>query len=247
MRRYSKLLLRRAADVVRRPVWAVIVGLGAFYSFLQLVAHHFAERLVGIFDALYPWWYVPIVVVAVFVLLKAGYELWDEAEQARKKAQGQLEVSDREREKLKVDLQASDQEREELRKENEELIAELEAQPPFLKGLPPDALARRRLEGQPIHIADLARNETRIRGWTFEDCTIYGPAILASLPGTIIHEPTWMGEKVDDILYVADGDRRWEGVIGLQDCTLRRCTFVRIGLLVKPEEYRRLVEATTNE
>ncbi len=69
MRHYSKILGFRAWSIVRRPVWRWIVGLGTFYTFLQLVAHYLAERIVGVFDALYQWWYVPIVVLALCVLL----------------------------------------------------------------------------------------------------------------------------------------------------------------------------------
>ncbi|PLS84678.1 MAG: hypothetical protein CYG60_16645, partial [Actinobacteria bacterium] len=122
------------------------------------------------------------------------------------------------------------------------MIRELEARPSFLNGVPPEALMSRYLKGASFHIADLVRNETRIRGWTFEDCTIYGPAVIATLAGTLIHEPTWTAENVDYVLWDAHGgeDRRWEGLIGLQDCAFRRCTFVRIGILVKPEEAERI-------
>jgi hypothetical protein len=89
VRRYSKLLGLRAWSIVRRPVWAIVVVVGAIYEFLQVVARVQAERLVRLFDALhqwdpfYEWWYIPLPIIVFLVLLKAGYELWKEEEQAR--------------------------------------------------------------------------------------------------------------------------------------------------------------------
>ena len=113
VRHYSKLLGLRAWNIIRRPVWAVIVFFGALYTFLQVVARLFAERLVSMFDALYQWdplyqwWYVPLAVVVLGVLLRAGYELWNEEKQVREKAQAQLRKTEQERKKLKEELEAA--------------------------------------------------------------------------------------------------------------------------------------------
>ena len=185
------------------------------------------DLIVDAWQGISQWWaLLPLGLLFQYGLVRAGYQLWKEENQKW------AEVGAR--------LQAVEQERDGLKEENEALTEEKESQPPSSNGLPADALANRHLRGQPIHIGDLARSETMIRGWTFEDCTIYGPTIIATLGGTNIHKPTWVTEKAADVLYVADGDRKWEGVIGLQDCALRRCTFVRVGLLVKPEEFERI-------
>ena len=119
MRHYSKLLELRAWTIVRRPIWAVIVFIGALYTFLQVVARVQAERLVKMFDALhqwdpfYEWWYVPLAVIVVGVLIKAGYELWKEEAQARKEAEAQT--------------QTAEQEIRRLREGNERLTAKIDA------------------------------------------------------------------------------------------------------------------------
>ena len=57
------------------------------------------------------------MLIALCAVLKAGYELWSEAEEARKKAQAQLRNADQDREKLDARLREVEQERAKLEKE----------------------------------------------------------------------------------------------------------------------------------
>lgn len=83
MRRYFKILSLRAWEIVWRPIWGAVVAITTLYTLIQLVAHRVAERLVGIFDALYQWWYVPLGVLVLCILLRASYEEYREIERER--------------------------------------------------------------------------------------------------------------------------------------------------------------------
>lgn len=160
MRRYSKALGSRTWGIVRRPVWNVIVVITTLYTLLEFLDRVLLERLVSFINVLNQWWYVPLTVLVLLVLLRAGYELWTEEEQKRKRAESQL-----------TRVQAA---YEELRRENEELIAESESRPSPL----PDTLAEW-LETTPlITVPNQTYRNDRIEldGFhyercVFEDCT----------------------------------------------------------------------------
>ena len=71
--------------------------------------------------------------------------------------------------------------------------------------------------------------EAVIRGKTFTDCVIQGPALVAILQGTTF-DGCNMGAASDakSMLYAPQGDKL-VGAIGLQDCRFVRCRFVQIG------------------
>jgi hypothetical protein len=102
--------------------------------------------------------------------------------------------------------------------------------------------------GQDLWIADFARRSTVVSDKVFEDCQIFGPAVVAAFNSGTFVDCTWAeGENPKSVLWEATPDReKFVGVIGLEDCLFRRCHFVRVGLLVKPEEYRTLIEDSTD-
>lgn len=118
---------------MRRPAWAIIVAVGAIYSFLQVVARLLAERVVKAFDALrewdvlQEWWYVFPAAILLAVLLKAGYELWKDEEEARRKAEARILEAERERDEWMAKLGQSEQERFGLQFQIDHLKARLEA------------------------------------------------------------------------------------------------------------------------
>ena len=88
-----------------------------------------------------------------------------------------------------------------------------------------------------IRIADLARESVTIEGHTFEDCNIYGPAVV--FPGHEVNIADCAFESdlrgfPDNIFIVIKEDRKLYGVIGLKECTFRRCTFHRIAIVCNP-------------
>ncbi len=106
-------------------------------------------------------------------------------------------------------------------------------QPP--QQLPEDLASASYIKDQTLHIFDLARRRTTIKGKTFEDCDIHGPAVAAVLGGTDFMDCTF-AEGVDhsSLVWHPEPNRpSYVGAIGLEECIFRRCNFVRVGLLVK--------------
>lgn len=99
------------------------------------------------------------------------------------------------------------------------------------------------IHNRSLYIFDLAHKNTTIRGRTFEDCQVYGPAIVAPYYGEWPFDEacTWE-EAVDPInllwASIPNLDRQYIGVIGLDNCTFRNCSFVRVGMLVNPERFK---------
>jgi hypothetical protein len=71
--------------------------------------------------------------------------------------------------------------------------------------------------------------EMAVRGKTFTDCVVEGPAVLAVLSGTTF-DSCAMGTTTDtaNLLYKPQG-RKLAGVVGMADCTFVRCRFVQVG------------------
>ncbi len=85
-----------------------------------------------------------------------------------------------------------------------------------------------------FRIVDLvAGSNDRITGRTFEDCTIYGPAVLAPLNQMTFEHNTF--EATPEALFWEIPEDRDQilGAIGLTDCTFRRCIFRGIGIAGK--------------
>lgn len=88
-----------------------------------------------------------------------------------------------------------------------------------------------------LRIADLAREDNLIRGRTFEDCTIHGPAVLA-----LINHVQLLGAEIrshPDVFFIELPESRYVvGPIGLENCVFKNCTFIRIGIMAKSDEIR---------
>jgi hypothetical protein len=82
-------------------------------------------------------------------------------------------------------------------------------------------------------ILDLAVVQDVVVGRTFEDCTIYGPAVLLPLDENTFEHNTF--EANPDALFWELPEDRTQLIreIGLSDCAFRRCVFRRIGIAAK--------------
>ncbi len=71
--------------------------------------------------------------------------------------------------------------------------------------------------------------EMAIRGKTFTDCVIEGPAVMAVMSGTTF-DGCAMGTTTDtnNLLYKPQG-QKLTGVVGMAECTFVRCRFVQVG------------------
>lgn len=176
----------------------------------------------------------------------------------------------RERNQLKADIEQLqtkfsevEQERERLRGQKELLDEELgNRMPPRLPShggsvlypsLQDQELGARYFKNRTIYIADLAREladaswvTTVISSRAFEDCRIYGPAVLVPLStGEIVGKTFDNDCKFMDGINIAWLGRPEEhpgfvGTIGLEDCVFRKCRFEQCGVLVSQKDYDRL-------
>jgi hypothetical protein len=82
-----------------------------------------------------------------------------------------------------------------------------------------------------IRLVDLIYDEQyEVKGKTFEDCVIFGPALIAFVPPGNISDCTWRGDP-DSLFIEVVPKERAIGIVGIKDCTFRRCRFVGIGMI----------------
>ncbi len=121
-----------------------------------------------------------------------------------------------------------------------------------------DELSKPEIKNRTVYIADFAW-KAKTLGWTnaviaerrFENCRIYGPAVLAPLKAEQDNRYTFVDcrwtEGVD-AFWIAHppGHPGFVGVIGLEDCFFEKCTFTQVGVLVPPADYERYRRDATN-
>jgi hypothetical protein len=86
-----------------------------------------------------------------------------------------------------------------------------------------------------FRLSSLADADSTIQGRTFEDCWIYGPAVIYGDSSTNIRDSSFAGSSTTvfiPVLGVAPGPGT--GVIFLKDCRFRHCHFIRISILADP-------------
>lgn len=94
---------------------------------------------------------------------------------------------------------------------------------------------------QRLYVADLVRDVEApiIKDKTFEDCTLVGPAVLAPRGTTVLQNNNFEG-PLSSFVYEIPEERFVIGIIGLEDCVVRRCRFEKIGLM-GPSGFSRVV------
>jgi hypothetical protein len=106
--------------------------------------------------------------------------------------------------------------------------------------------AQRYIRGRTLRIAELARDDLIIRSRTFEDCDIYGPAVLIAVGTGIMQECGFEGDA-ETVFWEIPAERvRIAGAIALEDCVFRRCRFSKIGLAGTREFIKKAREGFAN-
>jgi hypothetical protein len=81
-----------------------------------------------------------------------------------------------------------------------------------------------------VRLWEMPLEEGGIHGRIFEGCTIIGPAIIAPVGSDFLYS-TFQGAGLDSIFWeVPPGRPIVVGVIGVRNCTFRRCVFAGIGI-----------------
>lgn len=104
-------------------------------------------------------------------------------------------------------------------------------------------LTGRYISGHTFNITDVVHN-ARIIGRHFEDCDIYGPAVLA---------PTGIGHFVEcsfygplDAIFLVINQKMTLGPIQLDGCTFKRCRFHGIGFVGSQTEKEMFVKGANS-
>ena len=92
-----------------------------------------------------------------------------------------------------------------------------------------------------VRLGELAALEDVLAGFTFENCEIFGPAVIVLLGETLLDRCRLAGDP-NAVIWPAYGRAEVVGAIGLLDCVLRNCQFYRVGILV-PDEQLAIVRA----
>jgi hypothetical protein len=93
----------------------------------------------------------------------------------------------------------------------------------------PDALNSKTFDDMNIRIADLARENFIIKSKTFENCHIYGPAVIY-LNGAIITKCIF-AEVTPEGAFIESPNERLSGVITLENCILTNCVLHKISII----------------
>ena len=94
----------------------------------------------------------------------------------------------------------------------------------------PDELTQMVLRDRDIKLSDLTREDFRIRNKTFDNCHIYGPAIIHIKGTTMIINSTF-AEVLPDSAFIETSNKYVSGAISLEDCIVSNCIFHKISFI----------------
>ena len=99
---------------------------------------------------------------------------------------------------------------------------------------------KRNYKDEDVKILELVENPTNpmLEGFTFQNCNIIGPAVVASL------STDWVNNTLTPSMFIVipAARQRLEEVIGLKDCLITKCRFTNIGLIGTEDFIRRFFD-----
>jgi hypothetical protein len=104
---------------------------------------------------------------------------------------------------------------------------------------PPSAVGTKGFRGTDIELPKFVSYDNPILdGYSFTECNIFGPAILLAVsPDNRIEASRFDGDPVSTLWIVDPEDRpRLTGVIGVKQCTFKKCRFRNVGLVVASKD-----------
>jgi hypothetical protein len=82
----------------------------------------------------------------------------------------------------------------------------------------------------------------------FDDCDIFGPGVFVLAEGSVedtFHKCDW--EEEWKAFWPATKPGQYVGVVALEKCIFRRCNFIGVAFVVKPDDYKRLYRRFTGD
>jgi hypothetical protein len=139
---------------------------------------------------------------------------------------------------------ASESEEPSERGDEQQIPDASELPPP--EDLPPELLFAPHLEWESFYITQMLPGSGGLRRRVFENCRIHGPAILAPMNTGHVGGYSFVGcawaENEDAFWQIPPSSGEIVGVVALEDCIFRGCYFVKVGLMVTPGDYDRVIE-----
>ena len=116
-------------------------------------------------------------------------------------------------------------------------------------GLTDNEFARPYLKGYNLRLEDLADAAQVIHDRTFEDCWIYGPAIVVGYSDNFFRHPTFLAKTFESLFLIVPDHTELTGAILLRNCTFINCHFMGvqfIGSANQIGEMRRTFKINSN-
>ncbi len=100
----------------------------------------------------------------------------------------------------------------------------------------PDALSSPLLQNMNVRINDLTRENFIIRNKTFENCHIYGPAIIICSDCVIVKNS--FEEVIPEGAFIETTNTTISGAVSLEHCILKNCVLHKISMIGNPEQIK---------
>ncbi|MGA2092855.1 MAG: hypothetical protein ABSH16_05540 [Sedimentisphaerales bacterium] len=120
------------------------------------------------------------------------------------------------------------------------------SEPKQLNFAAPDALTALVLQNMDIRIADLVRESPVIRNKSFNNCVLYGPAVIALKGKADLIRCTLLTDDINDCFMPSEEKFYW-GVIMFDDCTFIHCKFRSISFVGSPRIIEKIKQQTVLE
>jgi hypothetical protein len=84
-------------------------------------------------------------------------------------------------------------------------------------------------KGEDVEIYKLVESPTNpvLDGFTFENCTLSGPAVIYPFGGKLSKNKM----RPSQFIVIPDATQTLEGVIGFKDCIVLECEFENVGII----------------
>lgn len=109
----------------------------------------------------------------------------------------------------------------------------------------PDQLLAATYSGMQIRIADLTRENTFIKGKVFENCDLYGPAVVYFDSSNVVDISIDLSDAPIDSILISTSNVGLSGVVGFRNCVLKNVLLIHIGIIGTPDAIQALKAKTT--
>jgi hypothetical protein len=166
------------------------------------------------------WWWIALYIIMVILFVAFSFLAFRKTAIDRDKMAQERDLLKAINEKLSSDMSTAGQECDTLTRQLRlNSSAHLYIPDSFIKG-------------RSIYLLDMIAPGARpvIQKRTIEDCEIRGPAMIGFMGTMNLDNITWDGDE-NSLFVEVEENKPLLGIIALEDCTIRRCRFVSVGII----------------